>query len=487
MSLFRVFLDKIKKPHIFYLALALIAGVSIAFIMPPFRGTDEAAHVFRVYELTKGDLILNKGTGGFGYDIPDAIQRVNISGFRANNTSLLNRIGTYYEQGQKKPGDGTAFQTFEGAGLYPPTAYINYLPSSFIARLGNINEYIYILILRISGLLICILMIYAAIRLIPVGKWFIVAIGLLPMSIYQMSVVSADGLLVSSSILFISLVLYVKNNYDQFSRKKWLISSTALLFLALIISSKPGYWPILLLLLIIPKSFRQIFKNKRNRIYPAIILVAIIAFGLWYLLLSANHQYDTRHYFEQVNHSALVTKKQVVKEIINPIALAKRFTETYIIQPPIKNLPLFTLNFQPNFIFNTFIGVFGALEAYMPSWTSITVLGSLIIAILIGPFTLSRKLFGKRERYLAIILWTSSFLLVSLLFWVGWTADNMPIIFGLQGRYFIPILPILVLLIPRKKILSFSANQLTYTLLGLISINVLIMLATIFSFYFEKL
>lgn len=480
-------MDKVKKPHVFYLTLALVAGISISFIMPPFRGTDEAAHVFRVYELTRGDLILNKGTGDFGYDIPDAIQRANISGFRATDTSLLSRIGNYYEKGQKKPGDNTTFQTFEGAGLYPPAAYINYLPSSFIVRLFNINEYIYILILRISGLLICIFMIYTAIRFIPVGKWFIVAIGLLPMSIYQMSVVSADGLLLSSSILFVSLIVYAKNNYEIFNRKKWIINSTILLLLAIIISSKPGYWPILILLLLIPKNFSQLLK-RRGLVYPTIILTSVMIFGLWYAILSINHQSDTRHYFEQVNPGrTLVTKKEVINEAINPVALSKRFIKTYIFQPPIKHLPEFPINYQPNFIFNTFIGSFGALEVYLPRWLSITVIGSLIIGIAVGPFSLVDKLFSRREKYYAMAVSAASFLLISFILWVSWTANNMPIIFGLQGRYFIPLLSVLVFLIPKRKILSMQGKKITCILMTLIFMNILMMILTLFSFYFEKL
>jgi uncharacterized membrane protein len=487
MSLFSGLVHQIKKPHNFYLVIAVVAGITISFLLPPFNGNDEASHIYRIYEFSNGDILLDKGATGLGYKIPDALRRVNVSGFSNVNSNFSGQVANYFAKGQKQNGDSYSFQTFEGAGVYPPMAYLNYLPTSFLVRIfNNINEYIYSLTLRISGLIVCILLIYAAIRFIPIGKWFVVSIGLLPMSIYQMSVVSTDGLLIASSILFVSLILYTKKNYDILSNKKWLISSAILLVLAIIISSKPGYWPLLLFLLLIPKKFNQLFK-RRGLSYPITILIAVVIFGLWYSVLFINNQTSTKHYFEQANKgSVLVTKKQVLKEAINPITLSTRLSETYVVQPPLKNISgsISEANYQPDFIFRTFVGVFGPLNIYPPSWLTISVIGSLILGFLIGPFTLVDKLLKRREKYLAIIVWAVSFLLISFIFWVSWTPNNMPVIFGVQGRYFIPLLPVFLFLIPKRKLISVSYNKLVYSLLTLTIINLVITLLTIYNHYY---
>lgn len=492
LNIMKKILSTYKKPGAFFLLIALVTGTLIVVILPPFRGPDEAAHVFRVYQLTNGSVALQKGTMedgriGLGYNIPEEIQRTNIAAFQEKGSSVNKRLDALYKAGTSKASDGVQFQTFENTGLYPPTSYVHYLPMAFLLKAMHVNAYVYVLLLRFLGLLVCTALIYLAIRIAPFGKWLIVAIGLLPMTLHQMSVVSADGLVIASSVLFCVLILLLRRTYGSFGvdKRYTVVTVMILSILALILASKPGYWPILFLLLLVPPSLKQLF-SKRGVILVSIAAFATCLFVAWFAFLSVNNQSNTKHFFEQANnHSKLVSKHQVLRQAVNPLSLGDRLIQSYIIQPYLRRIPKdFPANFQPSFVFDTFTGVFGSLEAYPPSWLSLTVALSLLIAFSVEPVALTKNGLRKYDRLISLALITAGVGILSLIFWLSWTADDMPFIFGLQGRYFLPFLPLLLFALPRQKVLTAKPPYLKGFIASLVLINSVITVLTIYNFFY---
>jgi hypothetical protein len=259
----------------------------------------------------------------------------------------------------------------------------------------------------------------------------------------------------------------------------------ALTVLAVILSSKPGYWPILFLLFLVPPSPRELFRK------PGVLLTMVAAFAacfflIWFAFISVNNQSDTKHFFEQANyHSKLVSKHQVLHQAVNPISLGERFVETYVIQPYYPRIPKdFVANSQPSFIFDTFTGVFGSLEAYPPSWMAITVVSSLFIAFSVEPVALGVGKLRKYDRLMSLLLMVAGVGMLSLIFWLSWTAEDMPFIFGLQGRYFLPILPLLLFALPRKRLLTTKPSSLISLLSVLILVNSVISVLTIYNYFY---
>lgn len=476
-----------SRPQHFYLVIVLIAGLFLCFALPPFRGTDEASHVFRIYQLTTGDLFVEKGTEGYGHQIPNAIQRVNINSFQDHEKGFFKRIGNSYDAGKVTKVGGSSFQTFAGSGTYTPIAYVNYLFASVLARLFTNNAYIYFMVLRIVGFLICVTLTYLAIRLLPFGKWFAVAIALLPMSLHQTVAVSPDGLLLSSILLFISLILYARKDYKAILEKKYerLTLFAGLLVLAIIIASKPGYTLVLAMLFALPKQLFPSIKKYFASI-AAIIAIALAIFTAWYLVIFGIGQSSAvTNYFETVNHARLEGKREIVGSIAkHPLTLPEMFITTFVAQPGVtyQNGYYFPDNYQPSFIFNTFTGVFGSLEIYPPSWLSITVFSSLVAGFSV---TMTKKLERDRKiKLLALGALVGSFLFVSFIFWFTWTPAGMPFIFGLQGRYFIPMLPLLLFLAPIRKLFNCKNSTLATVVMALIVINLSITLLSIYQFFY---
>lgn len=474
-----------SKPYNFYLVIALFAGILFSLIIPPFRGPDEASHVFRIYELSNVDFFLEKGNDGYGYNIPDALQRVNINSFADKEKGVIKRIQNSYENGRVQKSDGNSFQTFEGSGTYTPIAYAIYVPTAAFTRLMSNNFYIFFMVLRFSSMLACVILTFFAIRIIPFGKWFMVTIGLLPMAIHQTSVVSTDGLLIASVALFVASILYAKKNWQNINTKYKLALLCLLSLLSVVISAKPGYIPLLLLLFLLPSA---LFSNlKKYWLYIISIgVVAILSFASWYVLIYTVGQSGAmRTYFERVNHVQLESKKEIVKDsILNPLSISERFINTYVLQKQYTNeLATFSNNAMPSFFFNNFVGNFGSLQIYPPSWISVTVILSLVLGYSLNR---SRNTFSLTHKELALAAGSIvlSFALINLIFWLSWTAIGMPFIFGLQGRYIIPILFAIILFVPTKRIFNFTDKTIIKLLMIVVLINVSVSAATIFNYFY---
>ena len=96
--------------------------------------------------------------------------------------------GTLHEEGQ-----ATKFMPFAGTEGYNPVAYAPYVLATAIGNLLGLDFPNMLLLMRFLGLITFTAMAAYAIKLTPALKWAFVLIAMLPVSIYNRSVLSADG------------------------------------------------------------------------------------------------------------------------------------------------------------------------------------------------------------------------------------------------------------------------------------------------------
>jgi hypothetical protein len=89
--------------------------------------------------------------------------------------------------------DATAFMPFAGTEGYNQVAYIPYTVAEGIGRLLRLEFPDRLLLIRLFGLVTFTAVAAYAIAVTPVLKWAFVLIALLPVSLYNRSVLSADG------------------------------------------------------------------------------------------------------------------------------------------------------------------------------------------------------------------------------------------------------------------------------------------------------
>jgi uncharacterized membrane protein len=104
-------------------------------------------------------------------------------------------------------------------------------------------------------------------------------------------------------------------------------------------------------------------------------------------------------------------------------------------------------------IWDQFIGILGWLNVLLPSrqytWWSVAIVTCLAGA-LFTPDNKSRRWQGLDALFVALLI-TASMQAICLALYLSWTKVGMPLISGVQGRYLLPLVALLPLILPRYR------------------------------------
>lgn len=413
----------IKQEQLF-VVFALILGIAMAIVNPPLQEPDGPAHMWRVIDVANGNVLSPIVTFTHEPGLAVVPENVNVLNFRivepdkgegVKYIEELNKVS--FSKDTVKAQSNQAVMSF----LYYPQA-IGYN----IAMLFGLSVYKCIVFARIFNLLVYIVLVYYAIRKIPVLKNSLLVLALFPMSIYQAASVSPDAMLNGMCFLFVGMCLYyVYGTIEQLGLKHviWLGILLAFIFMA-----KYVYVLLGLLVFLIPK---EKFKNKKY--YYICFGVSILP-----ILLSAGISLRSA--------GSVVTSGQAV-------ASGGMTQLQYMQQHPTHIFKV---------LLNTGINKFTDYMLWLNvlGWLNYS-LGPLIYIVpMFAMYVLASDVselnnkITRKHRILSLI----AFLLICVGIVVGiYIGDGRinevgsNVVEGVQGRYFIPILPALYLtLVPGK-------------------------------------
>ena len=397
----RAFQKEWKLEKIFLL-LIIPMGLIYSTFIPLGRIHDEPQHYLRVLDITKGHLygFLYNGDQAAGMLPYESADLISIS---TNYHITLQNLFTK-ESGVLKP------LIYTQEAVY---SFIFHLPQAIGVLIGNILS----LPILIKGYLgrttnfICWLFLaYYTLKFLPFKKYAILAIFLLPVMVQQSYSLSIDVLVHGTSLLLISYILYLR--YSEDSPKK--LETKHILFLtilSLFVSiSKMVYFPICLLLFLIPNE-KFSSKKKKN--------LWIIAITVLFFILNVFISYEaTIFVVNTIYHTDL--KGQLIRVLKNPFVFVIAFINAfryywfgYIIG------------------FTTSVGTF---DVHIPHlYTGFISLILLIIGL--GDYTKLKK----RDNIYSLRLIVVITLMIFGVEFLAWTEYNGNVIKGVQGRYFYPL------------------------------------------------
>lgn len=214
------------RPRLF-IAVALLLGLAFAFVTPPFEVPDEQNHFWRTLAVSRGHL-LPKG----GPDTTPVVKSTQNFVWVLSRTEPRETLAQKLRIAAALPYDGTPGATVRFAAWYTPLPYV---VQSLVAALP-LRPIIVFYGGRVANLLVAVIVIALAIRAAPdYGGIFAVA-ALLPMSFYELASLSADAATTALAWLFTALLLVPP-------RRAWVVPLTGFA-LAL---CKPAYFLIALL------------------------------------------------------------------------------------------------------------------------------------------------------------------------------------------------------------------------------------------------
>ncbi|MBE6161470.1 MAG: DUF2142 domain-containing protein [Firmicutes bacterium] len=414
-----------------YAIIAIIIGLMLIIFIPSYAGNDETSHFVRAYEISKGYLVTRNIDDWPKAEVPSKVfnrfyKYIDIS--EAINTKE-NKIELY---------------NMEYSSVYSIFAYIPQIFAIILCNLFINNIFWWPYIIRIFQLLFCVYLIYIAIKIIPYGKEKIFVIGLIPTVLRQISLISADAIMISTAILYISYLLYV-NNKDKIRKIDFIFLLLLAIFLSL---SKLVYIPLILISFVLIKNK----KIKTKKMFSIILIISLLVTILW-------------NYFAMHN---LTSGQGVNVNYYLKYYLRNPFDFIFI------NInTLFTLGYK--YIIELFSGLNMPYKLSNENLNFIVFIALYLIVSLksYNPFNKKEKIFIISIIILVILLINSSLL-------VTCTPIYTSYIIGIQGRYFTPLLLPISLLFGSKKNKKNSNNSI-YELIILVTYYIYIN-SIIFSF-----
>ncbi|MEQ1705601.1 MAG: DUF2142 domain-containing protein [Rickettsiales bacterium] len=440
----------LSKPHLVFAFFSLLIGLFLVFYIPPIGGIDENHHVRRASEVSQG-IFINPVTHT---EDPLTLWSDNAWVIRKNhheqgkpwNFADVKNIGT----GQPKERTIDIEQNI--LSLNSPVIYI---PFGLVLKLAKVlfapDYWVQFYILRITALLLSVALFTLAIIRMPEHKILLATAGLLPIMFYNRSGMNVDGITIGCASLFIIQVhnLCRKNAIISFSDKLQL-----LLWGFLMAQCKGAYAPLLFLVLFIPRG-NFISRSDYWRTALLIITPALLCGLGW----SGFAKYEL-----------LAGVKYFTKETIQ-VWPDGQFQ--WILQHPFSyaGVVLKTI-FASNFITYNFIGMIGYLgwNGFSLPTFPIVILLLLFIAILASEPVRMPLYKSTRTRLLLLMIAGITFGMMLTMIYVQWTGYQSPTVVGFQGRYFYPLLPLLIIFAkPIKDLVSEKRATLLLWAFGAIS------------------
>jgi uncharacterized membrane protein len=428
----------------FLLLTVIIFGLAMIVLIPPGAGYDEEDHLLRVWELSAFSFIpgqLSPHEMRYPTLFRDLAYR------QQANSGIMD--ADFWKRYARTPlyEHGFIRRELKTKSVYSPALL---LPQAIVMRLGrsaNAPALPVFYACRFAGFLSYLILIWLALRRIPFGKGILLVLALSPMALFQAATVTPDAISNGIAFLFIAGTLKLAEA-KEIDWKKW---GTLVLLIFLLFLAKVNLTTLILLpfLLIPPARFTQ------KRIYALLLGITAILFLL-----------------EVAGWNIIATSRSNALLANDANAGAQL---RYILDHP---LVFPTILLKDPFIhgwayLQGWINGYGYLYWTPPQIVSIFFLLSLGAALLIDS---THEQVNKKDQVVFLLVFSAGYLATAVPLYLTFTTVGLNQLLGMQGRYFIPlaVLPVLILagILATPKI-TISSNWVITFLTVAISLNVL--------------
>jgi uncharacterized membrane protein len=417
----------VGRPDVGFLVSSILIGILTIAINPPLRGPDETAHFLRALGIAQGDLVPRStdSRGRRGLLLPPELYR-QLSHFDEAREALPPGHRSYLDifRAYSRTHSTAArpsppvFVPYQGSEGYSPIPYLPYAAAAILAEPFDLGFLGLLYVMRIAGLLATSIVTAFAISLTPSLKWMFFCTAMLPTALYQRAVISADGAVLAATLMVLALCLRAidKPGEGAWHRAVWVTISSL---------TKPPQLAFALL-----ETMRLSSTGPRAQWLTALLVAApgfVLSF-LWIAIVSAD-----------IGAWRISEGSGLPPQEFDPV-----WKLQFLLDHPREFIfaAITSLDYTGE-LWRQLIGVFGWLDVRMRSWVY------PIVSLLLVLTFFDRLEFGRTTRWkVASIAAFTAFcycLAVFGTFFITLTPSTAERIHGLQGRYFIVILPLLAL------------------------------------------
>ena len=409
----------IKKEN-FFLILAIGLGFLYMITITPLSAPDDQTHYLRA--LTVSSQLLSENN----FEVDSAYTDCREYCGHLNVSSAYSRVinGLCSEKLT-----GSYNMVNYSAKIAYSFCYFPQVTGIIIARLLSLNGIWLYYLGRIFNLAFYVTVVYFAIKKIPRYKTVLLLCAIIPMALHQASSFSYDSFINAMAFLLIAMLTAAKYKNEKMTIKE----SAGIVICALLLTpAKVIYGMIMLLAFLIP---RERFGSSK-RCWLGIITIFIVMTTEVFLINSS--------YLPGIATASTKT------ESIN-WENGHNYTISFICNNPKTTLLIFKNTIQTKwqwYIITCFGGWLSGLSLGIPKWIIGGIIAIILFAALYGDP--EDGLLDFKSRVFYVTAFISIVFLVMLSMFLGWTSDTRTVIEGVQGRYFIPVLPLLFFALSNK-------------------------------------
>jgi hypothetical protein len=413
-------------PRATFLVVGGLFGLLFVLATPPHDPPDEARHHARAWLISVGRSGVVGRAPGHAASVPRSIVRLHPPGHHYSDEQL--RSGRLPPTTQRtRPHDVSALRSDLRGSLgrwdlqpvlyvsaYPPTVYAPYVPALWLAGALDLSAAAGLLLARLFGLAAWLAGIAVTLRIAPTQRWLLAAVALLPLSVFQAASVSGDPLTQVAIFWWLAECLRVGARGSASLR---LADVARLLLAALALGLvKPGYAPLALAALALPLRART-----RLALAGAALAAAVVPTLWWAGVVSAAEQpplFPGADLAGQLRHA-----------LGHPLAFLGAAAGT-------------AAALWPAWL-EGLVGNLGHFDVEIPAAATAAGLGAVLASA-----ALERGALRLPGRLWLLASFAVTWLAVLAMAYLGWTPVGSDKIQGVQGRYFLPILPFALAIVP---------------------------------------
>lgn len=414
------------EPVWIYGIFGSLYGLALVFVTPPFQVPDEPNHFYRAYQISRGELVgqiapggeyaggvlpasLSQTVGHLTRDVPfHPDQKVSISWLEDALAMDL------------KP-EREAFLGFSNTVLYSPVSYAPQASAIALGRVFDASPIVLFYMARIAALAFAVLLGCWTLHIVPFFRWPLLLLLLMPMTLFLLASVSADVVTNALSIAFFGSILRgVADPSGPVSRARK-VEWVALFVLVTL--AKTVYVLLGLLVFLIPT---ERFGGRRRQLVFLMIffLIGGVVFAGW-----SHFANSTYVHFHPDQHTDIHEQLRLV--LADPAGFVGVAARAFL--------------YQHEAYRYMFVGVLGWLDTYLPDWLLNAYALLLLLAAAFDGHAGVRM--GLVRRAWVCAIGVVGLLGVSLSLYCLWSTVGSPVLDSIQGRYFIPLAPVLLLVL----------------------------------------
>jgi uncharacterized membrane protein len=399
-----------------YLVWATPFLLTLSWLTPPFQNPDEVNHYLRAVQIARGELT------GYRLSGPNWVSPPNSGGHSDPGviaaSDPFNRLKFHPQQkvagSDLRSASSTLFGRDEVIGfgntvIYPPFLYLPSATSVWIGQSWKLPIVATLYLSRAANGAAALLITTLALSLAQRTRGVIAALVMLPMTAALYVSASQDALIISLSVLLVGIV-------DRIGTERRAASRTELGVIFIVASlvgmARPPYGAIMFLPLAVSIG------SSRRELSVVIGIGACIA--VWTIFSTKMAGVDMN------DANAGVQMMYIFHHPLDVAPLAWR------------TLTEFSRNY-----FHEFIGVLGWLDTELPKWF-VRGAGVALTASFLGVCASTP---GPRP-WLPFMVAVAASSMVFGTQYLVWTRPLAPLVDGVQGRYFIPLAPLVALALP---------------------------------------